>query len=183
MHDFLYGLPQVWSTLVSHWTNAETAFSMVSPTPTPATGVPLTPESDLGPPELRALPSTLVSTTFSFKAKVAATAHRALYHLIPAPSQTSCHSTLLLSPLLQAHWSPCYSWSITGMVLPQGFCTRYSLCLKSLPPDILSLPTSGLYPNISDTFSGCPMENFPSSPQHSLISSFPLFSFMVIILV
>lgn len=46
MHDFLYGLPQVWSTLVSHWTNAETAFSMVSPTPTPATGVPLTPESD-----------------------------------------------------------------------------------------------------------------------------------------
>lgn len=52
------------------------------------------------------------------------------------------------------------------MVLPQGQALAVPLPARSSPPNIPPIPTSGLHSNVSKTFSGCPIWNFPSSSQH-----------------
>lgn len=102
-------------------------FSMVSPPPD--TGSLLTPESDQGPPELRApIPGLPIFVTLQVKAKVLITVPKALYDLVSVPSQASSRSTFLQSP----------NSGYTGLPAIPGACQAWS-CLRAL---VLAVPSA-----------------------------------------
>lgn len=102
------------------------------------------------------------------KAKDLTTAHKALYDIVLVFSQTLSYSTFSQFPNSRH----------TGLSVIPGTYQAWS-CLRAF---VLTLPskwklfppllTLRLYSNVSKTFSGSPVQNFPSSPQCFPISFF-----------
>lgn len=124
--------------------------------PPPATGILLAPESDQGPPPLRAAPSP---------------PH---FYCTPSKSQSSSQSTgpckiwslflrrlhptpLPLSPLTPGTLVSLLFLEHIGHGPTSGSMYLLFLYRKDLPPNLPPIPTCGLYSNVSQTFSGCPI--------------------------
>lgn len=69
----------------------------------------------------------------SFRVKVRTQAKTVSSKLSESPFDYSPPSL----SLLQLHWPPCCSCNMPALLLPLGLCTCSSLCLETLPADLL----------------------------------------------